>query len=121
VIDSCAERLEPSETRTRLGLLRSRPQLSAWRLARLDGGACARSPSIESARVQRDRQPVDSGDDRAVEDVPDELDERGEPRLVVLSVRVLPSRMASKDDPYLPLIDLLNGYFGIVLEGAETR
>jgi hypothetical protein len=52
----------------------------------------------ESARVQRDRQPVDSGDDRAVEDVPDELDERGEPRLVVLGVRILPSRMASKDD-----------------------
>jgi len=30
--------------------------------------------------------------------LPDELDERGEPGLVVLGVRVLPSGMPSKDD-----------------------
>jgi len=46
---------------------------------------------LRSAPAQRDGQPVDPGDDRAVEDVPDELDERGEPGLVVLGVRVLPS------------------------------
>src|SRR5262245_41593780 len=50
--------------------------------------------AVRESALQWDRQSIDSGDDRTVEDVPDELEERGEPGLAVLGVGILPRWMA---------------------------